>query len=148
LVESRARGRLVGLSTTTTKADLARAMCEGLAYAARHCLETGGLATRGSVTLCGGGSRAGAFRQLLADVLGRTLLVARQPEAGARGAAIAGLLAAGAAIDLEVWTQPDGIVEPNPQAAGLYDRLYRRYREELAAAREIWSGEGRIYSTG
>jgi sugar (pentulose or hexulose) kinase len=141
-VDPSARGRLIGLSTATTRSDLARSVCEGIAYTARHCLETGGLAQGATVTLCGGGSRASAFRQLLADVLGRPVLLGRQPETGARGAAIAALEAAGYAFDLAQWTEPDDEIAPNPELRSLYDEGFRRYREEIASARGKWAGPG------
>lgn len=139
-VDPAARGRIIGLSTATTQADLARAVCEGIAYAARHCLETGGLRRDGEISLCGGGSRAVAFRQLLADALGRRVTVAKQPATGARGAVIAALEAGGASVDRAAWTQSDLIVEPDPEAAQLYAAGYQRYREEVDHARGKWSG--------
>jgi sugar (pentulose or hexulose) kinase len=139
-VDASARARLIGLSTNTTKADLARSLCEGIAYTARHCLETAGLVQGATVTLCGGGSRASAFRQLMADVLGHTVLLGRQPETGARGAAIAALGTAGHAIDRNRWTAPDDDVAPNPALRDLYNEGYRRYREEVTSARGSWSG--------
>jgi sugar (pentulose or hexulose) kinase len=139
-VDAAARGRIVGLSPGVGRSDLARSVCEGIGFAARHCLETGGLDAQGTVTLTGGGSRAPAFRQLLADVLGRTVLIGRQPEAGARGAAMGALAAAGYDIDEERWTEPEGQVLPNPELRALYDEGYRRYREEIASARGHWSG--------
>ena len=51
-VEPHARGQFTGLSLETTPADLVRAMCEAVAYAARHNLETAGLT--GDVSACGG----------------------------------------------------------------------------------------------
>jgi erythritol kinase len=139
-VDPHAHGRILGLSTSSTTGDLARAVCEGVAYTARHCLEAGGLGREAVVTLFGGGSRAGSFRQLLADVLNRQLLIARQPETSARGAAMAALDVAGESYDHENWTRPDATVQPGPAATAYYEDGYRRYREELSAARWIWSG--------
>jgi sugar (pentulose or hexulose) kinase len=138
--DAAARGRLIGLSTATTKADLARSTCEGIAYAARHCLESAGLASGATVTLCGGGSRASAFRQLMADILGHTVLLGRQPETAARGAVIAALETAHHPIDRETWTAPDDASTPSPDLRALYDEGYRRYREEITSARAHWSG--------
>lgn len=138
--DSSARGRLVGLSTATSRADLARSVCEGIAYTARHCLETAGLANGATVTLCGGGSRASAFRQLMADILGHTVLLGRQPETAARGAVISALQTANHPPDLTQWTAPDDKSTPNPDLRPLYDEAYRRYREELTSARDHWSG--------
>jgi erythritol kinase (D-erythritol 1-phosphate-forming) len=139
-VDAGARGRIIGLGSEARREDLARAVCEGMAYTARHCLEIGGLAPDGEVILCGGGSRSVAFRQLLADVLGRPVLLGRQPETGARGAAIAALEAADEPIDRERWTAPDGKTHPDPASRNLYNEGFRRYREELGSARGRWSG--------
>lgn len=139
-VDPAARGRFVGLSLETTRGDLLRALCEGVAYAARHCLEAAGLTGEGRVVLAGGGMRSAGWRQILADVLGRPVLLARQPEAGARGAAMAALDAAGACYDRAAWTRPDAEILPDPARAGFYARGYAAYREQLDAARGHWSG--------
>ncbi|MFD1810339.1 FGGY-family carbohydrate kinase [Gemmobacter lanyuensis] len=51
-VDVNARGMLSGLNTSTTRADLVRAVCESVAYAARHCIEAAGLT--GNLYVCGG----------------------------------------------------------------------------------------------
>jgi sugar (pentulose or hexulose) kinase len=138
-VDPAARGQLVGLSLESTPTDIVRAVCEGIAYAVRHCLESARLGAEAQVTLSGGGMRSTAWRQILADVLQRPLAMARQPEVGARGAAIAAL-AAGCQVDIEAWTRPEGAVEPKPELASLYDEGFAFYRERLAASRDRWSG--------
>jgi sugar (pentulose or hexulose) kinase len=135
-----ARGQVLGLSLESTRADLIRAVCEGIAYVTRHCLESAGLAADAAVYLGGGGVRSAGWRQILADVLQRPLLLARQPEAGARGAVLAALAAAESEVDLEAWTRPEGVVEPRTEFAALYDKGMARYLERLAAARGKWSG--------
>ncbi|MBA3415657.1 MAG: carbohydrate kinase, partial [Chloroflexia bacterium] len=139
-VDPAARGQFVGLSLETSRADLLRALCEGVAYAARHCLEAAGLGGAGRVVLGGGGVRSQGWRQILADVLGRPVLLARQPETGARGAAMAALDAAGVAYDREAWSRPDGVVEPDWAGAARYDAGYAFYRDRLAAAHGNWRG--------
>ena len=141
-VDPAARGQFVGLSLESTRADLLRALCEGVAYAARHCLEAAGLGASGRVVLGGGGVRSQGWRQILADVLGRPVLLARQPETGARGAAMAALDAAGSDYDREEWTRPDGVVEPDAATAARYDAGYVFYRDRLEAARGNWRGPG------
>ncbi len=133
-VDTEARGRIAGLSTATTKDDLARAACEALAMHARYCIGSAELPT-GVVTLTGGGSRAPAFRQLLADILGVPLHVAPQPETAARGAVIAGMIAADIAYDHVAWTAPTAEVIPNPETANLYNDLFSRYAAEQLALR-------------
>ena len=133
-LDSGARGRIAGLTTNTSKDDLARAACEGLAMHARYCIGTAEL-TPGVVTLTGGGSRAPAFRQLLADILGVPLHVSPQPETAARGAVIAGMLAAELPYDHFTWTAPTAEILPNPEVAPLYDALFASYAAEQLASR-------------
>ena len=141
-VDPYARGQLIGLSLESTRADLVRAVCEGIAYAVRHCLESAGLAADAQVSLGGGGVRSAGWRQILVDVLQRPLALARQPETGARGAAMAALAAAGREVDRDAWTRPDGLVEPRPDLANLYDAGMAFYRDRLEAARGNWRGPG------
>jgi erythritol kinase len=138
-----ARGQLIGLSLESTREDIVRAVCEGIAYAMRHCLESAALGEGARVFLSGGGVRSSAWRQILADVLQRPLVLARQPEAGARGAVLAALTAAGRHVDVAAWTRPDGLIEPRPELANLYEAGMAFYRDRLDAARGAWSGPAR-----
>jgi xylulokinase/erythritol kinase len=139
-VDPYARGQAIGLSLESTREDLVRAVCEGIAYAVRDCLEAAGLGPEGRVFLGGGGVRSAGWRQILADVLQRPLLLGRQPEPGARGAALAAMHAAGIAVDEAAWTRPEGVVEPRPDYASLYEAGFRFYRERTQAARGHWRG--------
>ncbi len=139
-VDPFARGQLIGLSLESTREDLVRAVCEGIAYAVRHCLESAGLGEGAQVFLSGGGVRSTGWRQIMADVLQRPLVLARQPEAGARGAVLAALIAAERDVDMAAWTRPDGLIETRPELANLYEAGMAFYRERLDAARGAWSG--------
>jgi len=139
-VDPAARGQLLGLSLETTRGGLVRAVCEGIAYAARDCLDAAGLAPGADVFVSGGGVRSAAWRQILADVLQRPLKIARQAEVGARGAALVALAAAGRGVDEERWTRPDEVVAPDAALAPLYDAGFAFYRDRLEAARGRWSG--------
>jgi len=139
-VDPAARGQIIGLSLETCRAGVVRAVCEGMAYAARHCLDTAGLAPGGKIFICGGGTRSVAWRQMLADVLQRPLYLARQPEVGARGAALAALDAGGVPVDRDAWTHPDGIVAPRPELGPLYNVGFHRYLDQIDRSRGHWSG--------
>ena len=136
-VEVRARGQLSGLSTATTKSDLVMAVCESVAYAARHCIEAAGLT--GRVSVCGGGSNSQTWSQMVADVLQRPLHVARRPEVGARGAAIAAMDVAGIAYDALAWTASEQVIEPRRETAQHYKAGFARYLDTVAAARSLWN---------
>ncbi|MGC0210936.1 MULTISPECIES: FGGY family carbohydrate kinase [Streptomyces] len=131
-VEPRLRAELTGVCLESTRGDLVRATCEGIGYAARHCLEAAGLT--GSLAVCGGGTRSPAWMRLLADVLGRPLRVV-EGEVGARGAVLAAAERFGAGLDARAWTRPTAVVEPDPERAAAYTEGYAEHLERLAGAR-------------
>ncbi|GAA1797349.1 FGGY-family carbohydrate kinase [Actinomadura chokoriensis] len=130
-VEPAARAEITGVSLETTTADLVRATCEGIAYAARHCLDAAGL--RGALSVAGGGTRSARWLELFADVLGRPLRVAAE-EAGARGAVLAG----GHGLDAAAWTRPASVRDPDPARTAFHDAEYREYLARVETARERW----------
>ncbi|MGW8527817.1 FGGY family carbohydrate kinase [Nocardiopsis sp. NPDC055824] len=132
-VDPRAAGQFTGVRLTTSRGDLVRAVCEGLAYAARHCFDTAGSPDR--LLVCGGGSRSLPWLQVFADVLGIPLETARAPEVGARGAVLS---AVGDSVDRAGWTFPSATVEPDPALRAHYDDGYGRYLAHLEAARPLW----------
>lgn len=131
-VEPRLRAELSGVCLESTRADLVRATCEGIGYAARHCLQAAGLT--GTLAVCGGGTRSPAWMRLLADVLGRPLRVV-EGEVGARGAVLAAAERYGVALDAEAWTRPTAVVEPDAGRAAYYTKGYEEHLTRLAEAR-------------
>jgi erythritol kinase (D-erythritol 1-phosphate-forming) len=145
-VDPLAAGQFSGLRLTTNRDDLVRGVCEGLAYTARHCFESAGRS--GRIVVAGGGSRSSNWMQMFADVLEVPLELARNPEVGARGAVLAGAEARGDQLDVETWTTPEGVVEPNDANRALYDAGYERQMELLAAARPLWHTRAGLAMTG
>lgn len=139
-LEPRARAGFNGLTVQTSRADLVRAACEAVAYVARHCFEAAGLA--GEVVACGGGTGSLGWLRVVADVLGRPVRLAQQPETGARGAVLAGLRALGRDVDESAWTTPMQVIEPDPDRTEIHAEGYVRYQARVAAARAEW-GEAR-----
>ncbi|MGW0188764.1 FGGY family carbohydrate kinase [Streptomyces sp. NPDC003362] len=131
-VEPRLRAELLGVSLESTRADLVRATCEGIGYAARHCLQAAGLT--GSLAVCGGGTRSPAWMRLLADVLGRPLRVV-EGEVGARGAVLAAAERFGVGLDTGAWTRPTAVVEPDADRAAYYAKGYEEHLARLTEAR-------------
>lgn len=126
------RGRIDGLELGRSGADLVRAFCEGLAFAARHCFDAAGLT--GALAVCGGGAASRPWLQIFADVMDRPLRVARGPEVGALGAAVAAGRRLGLGLDEPAWTRSSEWVEP--AAGGRYDEAYARYLDEVRALRD------------
>ncbi|GAA1118390.1 FGGY-family carbohydrate kinase [Nocardiopsis composta] len=136
-VDAAARARFTGLTLQHTRADLVRALCESVAFAARHCLEEAGLT--GALYACGGGVRSPEWTGIFADVLGRPVTVPADPGVGARGAVITAARALGRPVDEERWAAGARTVPPRPENTGFYQRVYTGYRSCLAAARRDWA---------
>jgi len=101
-----ARGALVGISLHTTKAHIARAMLEGVAFQACDvftAMEKDATTTLNTLKVDGGMSVSNEAMQIQSDLLGKPLLRAKMPEATALGAAFAAGLAVG------IWNDPADI---------------------------------------
>lgn len=140
-----ARGQLAGLNMGTTRADLVMAVCESVAYAARHCIEAAGF--DGRLSVCGGGAGSRVWCQMIADVLQTPLHIARRPEVGARGAVIATMDVLGIGYDAQAWTRSDSVIEPRSKA-GHYEDGFAHYLETIDAARKLWHSPARVRLVG
>jgi xylulokinase len=126
----KARGGFVGLQVTHTRADLIRAVLEGISMNLRTILQSflDADARIDEVTLIGGGAKGQVWRQILADVFGRPVLRPRLlDEATSLGAAVAGGVGVGLFHDFSVVDRLIEIVDrqaPNRLAQAEYERLY------------------------
>jgi xylulokinase len=129
-----ARGTLHGLAAGHDRGHVARAVLEGLAFAARDVvarLGTLGLATR-DVVLLGGGARSRIWAQIRADVLGCPHHLAARSDATPIGAAMIAAVAAGLAPDLPTLAArvppPSATFTPDPDARDAAEHAYARYQ--------------------
>ncbi|WP_024820643.1 xylulokinase [Arthrobacter sp. 31Y] len=86
-----AAGILAGITTATTRAEVARSAFEGVVfglYRGQKHLERAGIDVSGRILAVGGGARSAAYTQLLSDVARRPVFVPNEDEATARGAAV------------------------------------------------------------
>jgi xylulokinase len=130
-------GAWLGMRRHHTRANLLHAALVGVACGMRRALEClPDAASAPSLRLVGGGSVHPAWRQLLADILGRELLAVDVPAASARGAA----LLAGIAISL--WPSAEAtatfppmlhpVATPDPRQAVIYQAIYQRYLNHIS----------------
>jgi xylulokinase len=144
-MNSAALGAFLDLGLRHNRADVFRAVFEGVAFsiaeAAKSLPEFSGTS---NVLLAGGGSLSPGWRQLLCDVLGKALHIVENPDASARGAALLGGQAAG--IIQEHLTGPPlaGVVEPGPAAGEALAVTFERWKEAAASdgARRRREGAG------
>jgi len=139
-VAPEASASFIGMRAHTTKADMARAVMEGAAYSLRHCLHAEGAPTPDRVMLTGGGARNGLWCQIVADVLGTTILANTAEDHGLWGAALIGGVAAGQLRLEDARREEDLCVFPaDPEASAVYAERFEIYVQAVEASRAIWA---------
>lgn len=130
---SYSRGAFLGMRIDHQREHLLHAALEGVAFGIRAALEV--LPGADEVTelrLAGGGSVQRAWRQMLADILGRTLVSVDISDASARGAALLGGIASGvwanAKATAAVAPGIEVVATPNPENVLVYNEVYGRYQ--------------------
>lgn len=128
-VDPSIRAAFLGMSSTTTKGELGRAVMEGTAFSLRHCFATEGGLPAAPVHLTGGGARNPIWCQIIADVIGQDVLVNTSSDLGQWGAACIGRACA-SGEDAITLTERGGemmryVAEPSAHAA--YHVEYARY---------------------
>ena len=131
-----ARGIVFGLAGHHGREHLFRALMEGIAFEQRLALEgmEQGLGRSIDVLVTtGGGSRSALWRQIVADVTRRTVVVCREVETTSLGAGIHAAAAVGWHGSLleaaDAMTGTGARHEPDEAAAARYDDLFGIYRE-------------------
>jgi xylulokinase len=84
-----ASGTILGVRTSTTRADLARAAIEGVVCGlldGLDALTAAGVRADGDIRLIGGGARSVAFQRAVADLSGRAVVVPDEGDHVAAGA--------------------------------------------------------------
>ncbi|MEG9438244.1 carbohydrate kinase [Edaphobacter sp. HDX4] len=138
-----AHGSFIGLQLSHGRADMARAVYEGLAFVIRECLSATSEAEPAEIRLCGGGSRSDFFCQVIADVCGIAAIRTGDSEVGARGAFLFALTATGVYATLEEAAvqhlPPSQTFEPSKATIGAYMERYRLFLELRRLSHLQWS---------
>ncbi|HUN06726.1 MAG TPA: FGGY-family carbohydrate kinase [Aggregatilineales bacterium] len=146
--DANARGMFFGLSTTTQRTDLMRAVYEGTALAMRDCFDAIGQPVE-EVVLVGGGARSAFWSQMFADATDRRILVTEGTEFGARGAAILAGVGTGVfasfADAIAQTVRPAHVYTPQPAVARVYATIFPLYQHLYRTAREGWALRKQVY---
>ncbi len=136
-----ARGAFVGLNTRHGRAELARAVMEGVAFGLRDCMEL--IRASGDapslVRVSGGGAQSRAWLQILADVLGVSAVPVVASGGAAYGAALLAGIGVGVIRPADAAQRAANQVRPGAEpgvAAKRYAELYARYRALYPALRQ------------
>ncbi len=91
------KGAFIGLTSTTTRAQMSKAVMEGVAFALRDCLQVAinNGVVPASASVCGGGAQSNLWRQIIADILNLPLYVTSDNQGVAFGASILAMVGAG-----------------------------------------------------
>jgi xylulokinase len=143
-LDSTARGGWIGVTARHTRADLVRALLEGVCYSQKDCLDLidqMGVAID-SVRLSGGGAKSAFWRQLFADVFGKHVVTLACQEGSAYGAALLSLVGTGAYTSVPevcraVTKEVDSVL-PRPHEAQLYRRGHELYRALYPSLKPIY----------
>jgi xylulokinase len=134
-----ARGAFYGLAPMHGRADCARAVLEGCAFAMRDVVErldAMGLPTR-TIRLTGGGAQSRVWAQIRADVAQLPVEYGRADNAAPLGAAALAAVTAGLAEDVTsaagVLLRDCATLEPDTSRKAAYDEAHARYRRLFEA---------------
>lgn len=138
------RSDFVGITVRHQQQHFARAVLEGVAFSLRDCFE---LFHSLDVHIhefyvLGGGARSPLWRQIIADIFGRSLIETPYVNLAAYGAALLAGVAQGtfASFDeaVQVGQRQQTITEPNPKTAPLYAELYMLYQRLTTSLAPIY----------
>ena len=133
-MDSSAQAGFFGLDLRHGRADMLRAVFEGVAFSIAEA--AGALpefADTSALCLAGGGSLHPAWRRLLCHLLGKTLLIVENANASARGAAMLGGRAAGITEKTDVALPFIDEVEPDPRAHERFGPAFERWKAASAS---------------
>jgi xylulokinase len=143
-LDALARGGWIGLTNKHKRADLIRAVIEGVSYSQRDCLdiiEELGVEVN-SVRASGGGAQSPFWRQLLASILNKRVVTLETQEGSAYGAALLALAGSGEyASTQEVCRaaiRETDSVSPNAADAALYERGHKVYQSLYPALKPVY----------
>jgi xylulokinase len=139
-----ARGAFIGLDQSSDRADMTRAVLEGVVYAYRHALDALLPARPASLILTGGGTRSVGWCQMFADVLGIPIGIAADAEnVGVRGALLSAQVQSGYQPDFAPagYFPVAAILQPNPETRERYNQKYAQYRAAYPALKPIFGAQ-------
>jgi xylulokinase len=143
LLDTTSKGAFLGLTFGTTKADLAKAVIEGLTYELRINLD---LLKEGQVAInelraIGGGARSSLWLQVKTDVTGIPVVAPNVTEAACWGAALLAGVGAGcfpsAVQATERTVRLERRIEPDAERMKRYQKRYEIYRDIYPAVNPI-----------
>jgi len=136
-LDPNARGALVGLTASHTRAHVTRAILEGVAFSLKDSFEIfDAIGVRiDRIRLGGGGARSPLWRQIQADVYGREVEVVKADEGAAYGAALL------AGVGAKLWPTVEAACEATVETRVRIEPI----EENVRVLRERYEAYKRVY---
>ncbi len=128
------RGVFFGLSAVHGRAQMIRAVMEGVAFSQAACVDVFGQMSVSidSMMMTGGGARSPLWRQMLADLYGCPVSTLARDQGPAFGAAILAGVGVGLFSDLQTacdqFVSAGDSLQPDPASAAQYQPYYQLYK--------------------
>jgi len=129
-----ARGLMIGLTLSHSRADMYRAVLEGICYGARHNIDI--MRAEGvppqRILAVGGGTKNLLWMQIMSDIAGIEQYVPDQSYGASYGDAFMAGIGIGLFKDTTQaaeWVNHSEVIKPDPAAQALYEPYYQIYRE-------------------
>lgn len=133
--DASAKGLLYGLTISHTRADVTRAVVEGVCLGLKDCYEAmrrSGVDAR-FATAVGGGTKSSVWLQILADCLQMEIRTVSIRESGGMGAVILAMVGDGVYADIPTACKAlisyGKSIKPNAESADVYEQKYARFKD-------------------
>jgi xylulokinase len=143
-LDASARAAWVGLTASHTRADLIRAVIEGVSYSQQdglEIIEQMGVPVE-SVRISGGGARSAFWKQILADVFAKRVTTLESQEGSAYGAALLAMVGTGAFASVQeacrATIREVESVQPRTAESARYQKLHRVFQAIYPALKPIY----------
>ena len=140
-----ARGGWIGLTAKHTRAELVRAVLEGVSYSLKDCLEIIeelGIGVK-AIRASGGGAKSAFWRQMLADVFNKPIATLETQEGSAYGVALLAMVGTGVFSTVQeacsAAVKEVQRIAPTAEAVAAYTRRYAIFGRFYLALRESFS---------
>jgi xylulokinase len=143
-LDATARAAWVGLTASHTRADMIRSVIEGVCYSQKDGLDIieGMGVPVDSVRVSGGGATSPLWRQILADILNKRVVMLESQEGSAYGAAVLALVGTGAFASVpeacRAMIREVSSDLPRPADAQDYQKRHRVYQAIYPALKSIY----------
>jgi xylulokinase len=149
-LDANARAAWIGVTARHQRADLIRALLEGVCYSQKDGLEI--IKALGAeprqVRLSGGGAKSPFWHQLFADIFAQEVATLESQEGSAYGAALLALIGTGqfssAAEVCHVAVKEVEVKKPDPRGVDFYAKRYRLYCSLYPALRQAFHTIGEL----